>query len=98
MIQKNLMRELMIMYVQDFDIVFEEITDPVELFCRQHNARERNQLLIEMKDFYADVLAGKRSARDLIRLGLEYVPHGDWTLRSWFPKLIGYLETQPETS
>jgi len=48
---KNLMRELMIMYVQDFDIVFEEITDPVELFCRQHNARERNQLLIEMKDF-----------------------------------------------
>jgi hypothetical protein len=33
MISKNLMRELMIMYVQDFDIVFEEITDPVELFC-----------------------------------------------------------------
>jgi len=87
----HLLEKLFEMYTQDFDIVWEKDTDPIDLFCLQHTAQQQTQLLSEMKDLYQDVLSGQKTLRDIINMGLEYVPD----VRSpelWLPPLIKHLE------
>ena len=84
------------MNMQDFDLVFEHVTDPVDLFCSQHDVAEQNHLVAEMKEFYEEVVQGKKSITDLYAKGLEYIPNGDESMRSWFPILIERLESRLE--
>jgi hypothetical protein len=87
-----MLKTLCELYSQDFDLIFEQDTDPIDMFCEQHSLADQEALLRQMKDFYHGVLLGKNSIRDLVGLGLEYVPEGDRSLRSWMPRLIAYLE------
>ena len=87
-----MLRELCMLYVQDFDVVFERDTDPLDLFCKQHNKRAQEHLLNELRSFCSDVLAGRRSVRDLVGMGLEYMPGDEHHPETWLPKLVKYLE------
>lgn len=80
------------MYVQDFDVIFERDTDPIDLFCMQHSAQVQKQLLQEMKDFYQEVLAGKKRLKNIVNMGLGYLPWNDHSPEVWLPLLIRYLE------
>lgn len=80
------------LYGQDFDLIFDQDTDPIDLFCQQHSLQAQEELLGQLKDFYEGVLPGRNSIRDLVEMGLEYVPEGDRSLRTWMPRLIKYLE------
>jgi hypothetical protein len=88
----DMLRELCELYTQDFDLVFQRDTDPVDLFCKQHNLQAQQELLGQLKEFYDGVLSGRNSIGDLVEMGLEYVPEGDRSLASWVPRLIKYLE------
>lgn len=80
------------LYTQDFDLVFERDTDPVDLFCQQHSPQDQMLLLQQLRDFYTGVLAGRKSIRHLESLGLEWAPGDDPDSKTWLPRLIEYLE------
>lgn len=44
------------LYNQDFDLIFARDTDPIDLFCQQHNEQVQRALLRELKSFYDGVL------------------------------------------
>jgi hypothetical protein len=93
------------LYNQDFDLIFARDTDPIDLFCQQHNEQAQRALLRELNSFYDGVLCGRNSVRDLVKMGLEYVPSDDENPAIWLPPLIDYLakkiansgERQPKT-
>lgn len=80
------------LYTQDFDLVFEQDTDPVDLFCQQHSVQDQMMLLRQLRDFYEGVLVGRKSIRHLASMGLEYIPGNDRDPKVWLPPLIEYLE------
>jgi len=86
--------ELFQLYTQDFDLLYERYTDPIDLFCLQHTPQEQRELLQEMQSFYREILLTTKSTRDLRDLGLEYIPGDDPSPEAWLPLLIGYLETK----
>jgi hypothetical protein len=77
-------------YSQDFDLIFERETDPIDLFCQQHGLEDQRELLREMIAFYEGAVSGKSSLTDLVNMGLEYVP-GDPESFAWLRSLIEYL-------
>jgi hypothetical protein len=87
-----MLREFWRLYVQDFDVVFERNTDPIDLFCQQHSRQAQEELLDELRGFCAEVLAGRRSVADLVNLGLEYMPGDEQHPETWLPQLVKYLE------
>ena len=89
-----MLREFCRLYVQDFDVVFEHDTDPIDLFCQQHSRKAQEQLLDDLRGFCADVLAGRRSLGDLVDLGLEYMPGDEQHPETWLPQLVKYLEAR----
>ncbi len=84
--------EFWMLYLQDFDLVFEKDTDPIDMFCQQHDERDQRELLRHLTDFYAGVLLGRRSIRELVAMGLEYMPGDEQHPETWMPRLIQYLE------
>jgi hypothetical protein len=87
------LEELCQHYSQDFDVIFERETDPIDLFCQQHDRGAQRELLHEMTEFYEGVLSGKKSMLDLINMGLEYVP-GNRESFTWFLSLIEHLKNK----
>ena len=85
-------RKLCELYMQDFDLVFQQETDPIDLFCQQHDVSDQKKLLAQMKSFYEGILSGKNSLNDLREMGLEYVPSDDLDPAVWLPPLIEHLE------
>lgn len=83
-------------YGQDFDLVFEKDTDPIDLFCRQHDVKAQQELLREMVEFYEGTQCGRNSLADLVSMGLEYRP-GNRESFDWFRKLIEYLSEKSRT-
>jgi hypothetical protein len=85
------------MYVQDFDIVFECDTDPIDLFCQQHTIEEQRQLLQDMRKLCDDLIHGRATLRTITSLGLEYVPEGNRALpQTWLTRFSDYLEAKIE--
>lgn len=37
----DMLQEHCIRYTQDFDLLFEHDTDPIDLFCQQHDAEQQ---------------------------------------------------------
>ena|SRR6185437_1594377 len=91
-IMSTMLQQLCELYTQDFDLIFQRDTDPIDLFCQQHNIQVQTELLSQLKEFYESVLSGRESVRDLINMGLEYVPGAERDPRTWLPPLIKYLE------
>ena len=87
-----MLREFCMLYVQDFDVVFVRDTDPIDLFCQQHSKRAQEELLDELRSFCGDVLAGRKSVLDLVKMGLEYMPGDEQHPETWLPQLVNYLE------
>jgi hypothetical protein len=92
----RLLEDLFKWYVQDFDIVFERDTDPIDVFCQQHTDDEQRQLLKELRELYDDVLHGRASMRTILDMGLGYVPEGKSSPEAWLPRLGDYLERKIE--
>jgi hypothetical protein len=88
----SLLGELFQLYTQDFDLLYDQYTDPIDIFCLQHNVQEQKELLQEMKILYQEILSGEKSNRDLRNMGLEYIPGDDLSPMAWLPPLIRYLE------
>jgi len=88
----NVPHEFWMLYIQDFDLVFDRDIDPVDLFCQQHDERDQQELLRHLTDFYAGVLSGQRSIQELVDLGLEYVPGDEQHPETWMPRLIERLK------
>jgi len=51
------------LYVQDFDLVFEKATDPIDLFCQQNSRDTQRQLLIELNELRTQIFEGKKTLR-----------------------------------
>lgn len=81
------------LYSQDFDLLFERATDPIDMFCEQYGTQAQNGLLREMITFYRDTQSGERTLKDLVDMGLEWDP-GDGNSFDWFRSLIDYLEAK----
>ena len=79
-------------FIQDHDLIYEQDTDAIDQFCSQHNARDQQQALVQLKDFREGVLAGRRTIQDLIHIGLGWTPDGGRDLATWLQRLIDYLE------
>jgi hypothetical protein len=79
-------------FIQDFDLIYERDTDPIDQFCSQHTIRDQKEALVQLKDFREAVLAEKRTVQDLVRMGLEWYPSDDHGLATWLQRLIDYLE------
>lgn len=88
------MKELCVMYGQDFEFIFSSLTEPVDLYCSQHEIKDQYILLSEMEDFYERSLHGVSSISDLFKMGLEYIPNEDESMRTWFPILIEHLRNK----
>lgn len=88
----TMLRELCMLYIQDFDVVFERETDPIDLFCEQHSRQAQEQLLDELRRYHADLRSGRRSIKDLVSMGMEYMPGDELQPETWLPHLITYLE------
>lgn len=84
--------DLLQLYSQDFDLIFQRDTDPIDYYCAQHSAQEQGDLLTEMNEVYQEVLRGEKSISDFVSMGLEYVPGEDRSPKSWLPRLIKHLE------
>ena len=89
------LRTLCGLYVQDFDLIFQQPTDPIDMFCKQNSPQAQNELLREMVDFYQRAQTGERSIKDLIKMGLGYSPSGRDSLE-WFPEAIEYLRAKAQ--
>ena len=87
-----LLQKLCELYVRDFDLVFQQGSDPVDLFCQQHDARDQRAWLGQVKGFHKEVLLGKKSIKDLRKMGLEYVPDDEPDPATWLPLPVGHLE------
>jgi hypothetical protein len=87
----TMLRKLCGFYIQDFDLIYERDTDPIDQFCNQHNVREQKEALGQLKDFREGVLAGKKTIRDLDKMGLGYFPSDDQDLEAWLLRVINYL-------
>jgi hypothetical protein len=90
----TMLRTLCGFYSQDHDLLYERDTDPIDQFCDQHNVREQKEALGQLKDFRESVLAGKKTIRDLVNMGLEWFPSEDKDLDKWLLRLINYLEAK----
>ena len=88
----TMLQELCQLYTQDFDLIFQRDTDPIDLFCQQHNIQAQEELLSQLKEFYEGILSGRKSIRDLINMGLEYTPGTERNPQTWLPPLIEYLD------
>ncbi len=89
----KLLEELFQWYSQDFDLLFDEDTGPVDEFWLQHTGEEeRKCLLVELKLLYSDIVSGKGTLRDIRDMGLEYQPGGTRDPKKWLPMLIEYVE------
>ena len=88
----SMLQELCELYTQDFDLVFQPGTDPIDLFCQQHDVQAQEELLQQMKEFHQGILSGTKSVLDLVNMGLEYIPSTERDPRTWLPHLIKYLE------
>ena len=88
----TMLQALCELYMQDFDLVFQRETDPIDLFCQQHDARDQKELLARMRRFHEGVLSGENSLNDLRAMGLEYIPGDDPNPAAWLPPLIRHLE------
>ena len=89
---KTMLEELCGFYIQDFDLIYERDTDPIDQFCDQHDIREQKEALGQLKDFRESALAGKKTVRDLVDMGLGYIPNDSQDLETWLPRMIDYLE------
>jgi|SRR6516164_3269607 len=88
----DLLRELFVMYGQDFDIIFTSDTDPIDLFISQHTHEEQKQLLKEMRSLYNEIVQRTRTVHDIRNIGMEYFPNGNRSPEVWLPKFMKYLE------
>jgi hypothetical protein len=88
----RMLAELCGFYIQDYDLIYERDTDPIDQFCDQHTVRDQKEALAQLKDFREAVLAGKRTLQDLVYMGLGWHPLGDLDLATWLQRLIDYLE------
>jgi len=87
----SLLEELFIAYGQDFDLVFTNETEPIDLFCQQHVRAEQKQLISDLEQLHEDVLAGRKTLLDIRSLGLEYVPNGERDASIWLSRFIAHL-------
>jgi hypothetical protein len=94
LIVSRLLEDLFVWYVQDFDIVFERDTDPIDQFCEQHKKEEQVQLLSELRELYGEVLIGTKTWRDVRALGLEYWPAGLRNPQALLFRLLEHLEAR----
>jgi CdiI immunity protein len=90
----RILQELCELYIQDFELVFEEPTDPIDMFCQQHSLEDQEALLNELKKFLQEAVSGTKSIMDLVEMGLEYIPGVDHDPRTWLPALIEYLSAK----
>ena len=51
------------MYVQDFDIIFEYDTHPIDLFCKQHTVEEQRHRLQDMRKPCDDLIKRDNKSR-----------------------------------
>ncbi len=79
------------LYIQDFDLIFQEPTDPIDMFCQQHDLEDQEVLLNELNKFHQDAISGTKSIENLINMGMEYIPGIEHDPRTWLPALIEYL-------
>jgi hypothetical protein len=82
------------LYIQDFDLIFQEPTDPIDMFCQRYNLEDQEVLLNELKTFHQEALSGTKSIIDLVEMGLEYVPSTEHDPRAWLPSVIEYLSAK----
>ena len=82
------------LYIQDFDLIFQEATDPIDMFCQQYDLEDQEALLNELKKFYQEALSGTKSIMDLVEMGLEYVPSTERDPRTWLLAVIEYLSAK----
>ncbi len=50
------------LYIQDFDLIFQEPTGPIDMFCQQHDLEDQEALLSELKMFHQEALSGTKSS------------------------------------
>jgi hypothetical protein len=87
----EMLAELCGFYIQDYDLIYERDTDPIDQFCDQHNVREQMEALAQLIDFRGGVLAGKRTVHDLVYMGLGWYPNVGLDLATWLQRLIDCL-------
>lgn len=82
------------LYIQDFDLIFQEPTGPIDMFCQRYDMEDQEALLSELKKFHQQALSGTKSIENLVNMGLEYVPSTDHDPMVWLPAVIEYLSAK----
>ena len=78
--------------------MYKRPTDAIDQFCSQNDTQTQNEALREMIDFYQRAQAGELSVKDLVRMGLGYIPaaDGDPNSLDWFHDAIEYLRAKTQ--
>ncbi|HEY7578816.1 MAG TPA: hypothetical protein VH855_14575 [Acetobacteraceae bacterium] len=82
------------LYIQDFDLIFQEPTGPIDMFCQRYDLQDQEALLNELKKFHQEAVSGTKTIENLVNMGLEYVPSTEHDPGTWLPAVIEYLSAK----